>query len=154
MNVFFGKLARWVSDAVGSPYAFVIALAAVVVWAASGPLFGFSSTWQLVINTGTTIVTFLMVFVIQNAQNRDQLALQIKLDELLRAVGEARTGFVSIEQLDGKTLGQLNERFQQMHEDHREEMATAMTEVVQGSGAESDGGPVPAPADGAPDLTA
>ncbi len=96
MTEFFVKAAKTVSAAVGSPYAFVVAASAVALWAVLGPFFSYSSTWQLVINTGTTIVTFLMVFIIQNAQNRDQKALQLKLDELLRATKGAETGFVNI----------------------------------------------------------
>jgi low affinity Fe/Cu permease len=82
----FGNFSRSVARAAGQPAAFVSALAVILIWAAAGPLFGFSDTWQLVINTGTTIVTFLMVFVIQNTQNRDGEAMQIKLDELIRSI--------------------------------------------------------------------
>lgn len=118
MNEFFAKAAKGISAAVGSPYAFVVAISAVILWAVSGPLFGYSPTWQLVVNTGTTIVTFLMVFVIQNAQNRDQKAIQLKLDELLRAVGGAETGFVSLENLDDETLKRLEEEFAALHQEH------------------------------------
>ena len=86
----FDRFARWTEHRVGSPLAFGLALAVIIVWAVSGPFFGWSDTWQLVINTGTTIVTFLMVFLIQNTQNRDTRALHLKLDELLRALPEAR----------------------------------------------------------------
>jgi len=85
VSALFARVAKKISTVVGSPLAFVVAAGAVLAWVVSGPLFGFSETWQLVINTGTTIVTFLMVFIIQNAQNRDQQAIQLKLDELLRA---------------------------------------------------------------------
>lgn len=118
MNEFVATIAKAISSAVGSPFAFVVAASAVVVWAVSGPLFGYSQTWQLVINTGTTIVTFLMVFVIQNAQNRDQKALQLKLDELLWATGGAETGFVNLENLDDQTLPDLEDRFKSLHEKH------------------------------------
>jgi len=118
MSEFFAKAAKRVSAAVGSPYAFVIATGAVVLWAASGPIFGYSQNWQLVINTGTTIITFLMVFVIQNAQNRDQKALQLKLDELLRATKGAETGFVDLENMDDATLKELKARFKALHEEH------------------------------------
>jgi low affinity Fe/Cu permease len=91
----------------GQPVTFFIALATIVVWAISGPLFGFSDTWQLVINTGTTIVTFLMVFVIQNTQNRDTTAMQIKLDELIRVTKRARNVLLDLEELDDKTLQEL-----------------------------------------------
>src|SRR5215217_6510962 len=94
MDRAFQKFAQRVATATGSSWAFALAAFTVVVWAISGPIFGFSETWQLVINTGTTIVTFLMVFLIQNSQNRDTKAVQLKLDELLRAVAQARTDLV------------------------------------------------------------
>lgn len=118
MNEFFARTAKWVSAAVGSPLAFVIAAASVVLWVVTGPVFHYSQNWQLVINTGTTIVTFLMVFIIQNAQNRDQMALQLKLDELLRATKGAETGFVDLEHLDDATLKDLEARFAAMHARH------------------------------------
>ena len=90
-----GKVAAWT----GRPAAFIVAVAVIAIWAVTGPLFAFSDTWQLVINTGTTIITFLMVFLIQNAQNRDASAIQAKLDELIRAVGHARNEFIGIEHL-------------------------------------------------------
>lgn len=99
MNRLFEHLAARVAMATGRPMAFVTALAIIVLWALTGPLFGWSDTWQLAINTGTTIVTFLMVFLIQNAQNRDASAIQAKLDELIRAVGRARNEFIGIEHL-------------------------------------------------------
>ena len=118
MSEFFAKLAKRVSAAVGSPFAFVTAACVVVLWAISGPLFGFSPTWQLVINTGTTIITFLMVFVIQNAQNRDQKAIQLKLDELLRATTDAETGFVNLESRDDEALGEIEDKFKFLHKQH------------------------------------
>jgi low affinity Fe/Cu permease len=136
MTEFFAKAAKWVSAAVGSPFAFVTAAAAVAVWAISGPLFGYSQNWQLVINTGTTIITFLMVFVIQNAQNRDQKAIQIKLDELLRATGEARTGFANLENLDDATLAKLEHRFQNIHEMNAADVDEAIAEERQDEQAE------------------
>src|ERR1700674_3692847 len=91
---FFSQVAQWTSRQCGRPLTFGLAFGVIVVWAVSGPLFNYSDTWQLVINTATTIVTFLMVFLIQNTQNRDATAVQLKLDELLRAVKGARTGLV------------------------------------------------------------
>ena len=99
MNSLFTRFANLVAHAAGKPVTFVLCCAAIVAWAASGPMFGFSDTWQLVINTGTTIVTFLMVFLIQNTQNRDGAAIQAKLDELIRAAEAARNEFVGLEHL-------------------------------------------------------
>ena len=103
----FAGFAAAVAVWTGRPAAFLVAFAVVVVWAVSGPLFQFSDTWQLVINTGTTIVTFLMVFVIQNAQNRDGLAIQLKLDELIRATRDARNALVGIEHLDDRRVAAI-----------------------------------------------
>jgi low affinity Fe/Cu permease len=97
----FASLAAFVSRAAGSPYAFALAAAVIVAWGASGPVFRYSDTWQLVINTGTTIVTFLMVFLIQNSQNRDTAALHLKLDELILANKRARNAFRGIEHSEG-----------------------------------------------------
>ena len=99
MRKFFNLCATKISTAAGQPLTFAAALAIIVVWAVTGPLFHYSDTWQLIINTGTTIVTFLMVFLIQNSQNRDGAAMQAKLDELLRAVDKAREQFIGIEHL-------------------------------------------------------
>ena len=103
----FERFANAVSSAAGRPRAFLIALMIVVVWGLSGPIFHWSDTWQLVINTGTTIVTFLMVFLIQNAQNRDGAAIQAKLDELIRAVSHARNEFIGIEHLTEVELDEV-----------------------------------------------
>ena len=105
----FGDLANKTSLAAGRASTFIVAASIVVVWAVSGPLFGFSDTWQLVINTGTTIVTFLMVFLIQNSQNRDSAAIQVKLDELIR-VGAARNSLVGIEHLTDEELEDLRDK--------------------------------------------
>ena len=99
----------------GTPWAFMAALLLIIVWALLGPLFHFADTWQLVINTSTTIVTFLMVFLIQNTQNRDSRAEQIKLDELLRSIKGARNGFVNIEDIPDKELDELEENFRALH---------------------------------------
>src|SRR6266567_2940029 len=109
MHEVFRKFSAAASAAVGSPWAFILALLIIVVWAVTGPLFGFSDTWQLVINTGTTIVTFLMVFLIQNTQNRDAKAIHLKLDELIKGVEGARTGMVDLEDMTDEDLKKLQE---------------------------------------------
>jgi low affinity Fe/Cu permease len=105
----FGEIANATSRAAGSATTFLAAIAVVVVWAITGPLFHYSDTWQLVINTGTTIVTFLMVFLIQNSQNRDSAAIQVKLDELIR-VGAVHNSFVGIEHLTEKELTEIRDK--------------------------------------------
>src|SRR3982074_983434 len=99
MNELFRKFALATSAMVGSSWAFILAVLIIIVWALTGPVFHYSDTWQLVINTGTTIITFLMVFLIQNTQNRDAKAIHLKLDELIRAVEGARTHLVALEEL-------------------------------------------------------
>ncbi len=107
MDRFFTWFASRISFASGQPLTFALAVATIIVWGVTGPLFGFSDTWQLVINTGTTIVTFLMVFLIQNSTNRDAAAMQAKLDELLRALATARPHFIGIEHLSEKQLEEI-----------------------------------------------
>lgn len=109
MNVsrLFNRFANTVARATGKPVAFVLCCAVIAVWAVTGPIFRFSDTWQLIINTGTTIVTFLMVFLIQNQQNRDGAAIQAKLDELLRAIDNARNDYVGIEHLTDVELEEI-----------------------------------------------
>jgi low affinity Fe/Cu permease len=109
MDRFFTRFSSLISFAAGQPLAFVLAFGTIVVWAITGPLFAFSDTWQLVINTGTTIVTFLMVFLIQNSTNRDAAAMQAKLDELLRAVDKARGEFIGIEHLSETQLEEIRD---------------------------------------------
>ena len=110
----FRKFAHKTSSGVGSPWAFVLACAVIVTWAVTGPLFGFSDTWQLVINTGTTIITFLMVFLIQNTQNRDAIAIHLKLDELIRALKGARDQLVDLEELSDEELERLRSEFRRL----------------------------------------
>ena len=105
---FFSRCASYVSTAAGKPIVFAMAVLTIVVWGASGPMFGYSDTWQLVINTGTTIITFLMVFLIQNSQNRDGAAIQVKLDELIR-VSAAKNLFVGIEHLSDEEINRLRD---------------------------------------------
>lgn len=117
MRDIFRKFAQAASRAVGSPWAFIIATLIIVVWAVTGPLFGYSDTWQLVINTGTTIITFLMVFLIQNTQNRDAKAIHLKLDELLKGVKGARTDLVDLEDLTDEELDDLQGYYERLHKD-------------------------------------
>jgi low affinity Fe/Cu permease len=116
VNELFHKFAVKVSKLAGSPWMFAGALALIALWTLTGPIFHFSDTWQLVINTGTTIITFLMVFLIQNMQSRESTAIQLKLDELLRAVTKARTSLVDLEDLSEKDLEQLQEEFRRLRE--------------------------------------
>jgi low affinity Fe/Cu permease len=117
MHKLFHTFAQKVSAICGSAWAFIGALGIVLVWAIAGPVFHFSDTWQLVINTGTTIITFLMVFLIQNTQNRDATAIHLKLDELLRAVAQARTELIDVEDLSDETLAALKEQFRKLSEE-------------------------------------
>lgn len=112
----FHKISATVANKVGSPFAFYLAVIIIVTWGLTGPIFNFSDTWQLIINTGTTIVTFLMVFVIQNTQNRDGRAMQLKLDELINTSKSARTEFVDVEDLTDSELDLLQEQFKDIHE--------------------------------------
>lgn len=121
MEELFTKAARRVERAVGSPWAFLVACASVLVWGATGPLFGYSDTWQLVINTSTTVVTYLIVFLIQATQTRDTLAIHIKLDELLRAIATARTAVASAEELSSDELDRLHGELRQAAEQARRE---------------------------------
>jgi low affinity Fe/Cu permease len=112
----FHIFAHQTARMVGSAWAFAIAVLVIVTWAATGPVFGYSDTWQLIINTGTTIVTFLIVFLIQNTQNRDGRALHLKLDELLRAIAKARTNLVDLESLSESELDQLEAEFKRVRD--------------------------------------
>ena len=111
---FFGRFANGAARAMGHPLAFLLAVLIVVGWASTGPLFGFSDTWQLVINTSTTIVTFLMVFLIQNTQNRDSTALQLKLDELIRALDGAQNTLLDLEELEERDLERLRAVYEEL----------------------------------------
>ena len=115
INEPFRKFAQKVSHLVGTSWAFIVAILIVGIWATTGPIFHFSDTWQLVINTGTTIITFLMVFLIQNTQNRQDTAIQIKLDELLKGTKGARTSLVDIEELSDEALEKLHKEFERLH---------------------------------------
>ena len=118
----FKRFAKATSRAAGRPSAFCGAVAVIVIWAASGPFFGFSDTWQLVINTGTTIVTFLMVFLIQNTQNRDSEAIQVKLDELIRSMEGAHLALLDLEELDEKDLDRIIKDYHELARQARNEL--------------------------------
>lgn len=115
----FSRFARSAAAIAGRPATFIFAVAIILGWALVGPLFGFSDTWQLVINTGTTIVTFLMVFLIQNTQNRDTEALQIKLDELIRATRGASNAILDLEEMDEKQLNEIRKQYLELAEHAR-----------------------------------
>jgi low affinity Fe/Cu permease len=110
-RTWFTRLTKWTAHVSGRPVTFFAACAVIAVWALSGSHFGYTDTWQLVINTGTTIITFLMVFLIQSTQNRDTEAIQVKLDELIRAVGHARNELLDLEELEEKDLDELKRTF-------------------------------------------
>ena len=116
MNRFFHRFAQGAANVMGSHWAFIVAAAACLLWAVTGPTFNYSNTWQLVINTATTVMTFLAVFLIQNTQNRNDLAIQLKLDELLRAVDTARTGLVDLENSTDEEIEKLRLEFQHMRD--------------------------------------
>jgi low affinity Fe/Cu permease len=116
----FTRVAGWASRAAGKPGASMLAFAVIVVWAVTGPFFQYSDTWQLVINTGTSLVTFLMVFLIQNSQNRDTEALQIKLDELIHAIEQADNSLLNLEELEQQELDDLRAHYCKVAEEARE----------------------------------
>ena len=118
----FSRFANWTARAIGHPAAFAVAAAVVVLWLVTGPIFGFSDTWQLVINTGTTIVTFLVVFLIQNTQNRDGAALQVKLDELIRAMEGAHNAVLDLEELPQHDLQMFLKRYQELAREARSDL--------------------------------
>ena len=125
----FSRFAKWTAHATGHPAAFVLAAATIGVWLVSGPLFGFSDTWQLVINTGTTIVTFLMVFLIQNTQNRDSAAMHLKLDELVRAVQGAHNALLDLEELTEADLERLRGRYETLGRAAREDLVRGIRDT-------------------------
>src|SRR5262245_18177074 len=112
----FTRFAKWTARVSGRPVTFMIAVVVILAWVITGPIFGFSDTWQLVINTGTTIVTFLMVFLIQNTQNRDSEAIQIKLDELIRAVEGAHNALLDLEELEDEELDHMRNHYERIAE--------------------------------------
>ena len=121
-DTLFDRFAKWTSRAAGHPATFIAAVLILLVWATTGPVFGFDNTWQLVINTATTIITFVMVFLIQNTQNRDSAAMQLKLDELIRAIDGAHNGLLDIEELSGADLDRIRAGFEALARESRENL--------------------------------
>ncbi len=118
----FTRFAKITARETGKPVTFLVAVAVILLWAITGPVFGFSDTWQLVINTGTTIITFLMVFLIQNTQNRDSEAIQIKLDELIRSIKGANNALLDLEELEEKDLDRIRADYEELAERSRGEL--------------------------------
>jgi low affinity Fe/Cu permease len=119
----FSRLAKWISRATGRPSSFALAVAVILAWIVTGPLFGYSDTWQLVINTGTTIITFLMVFLIQSTQNRDTEALQVKLDELIRVTEGAHVALLDLEELEEEDLNRIRASYERLARQARHDLA-------------------------------
>ena len=129
VNERFRKFAVCIAHFAGTPIAFTISFLIIIVWAIVGPIFHYSDSWQLVINTSTTIVTFLMVFLIQNMQNRDAKAIHLKLDELIRAVKGARNNLMTLETLSEEELAMLEKQFSRIAEKHRQQAVTQEAEA-------------------------
>ena len=125
----FTRFAKWTARISGRPVTFMIAVVVILAWVITGPIFGFSDTWQLVINTGTTIVTFLMVFLIQNTQNRDSETVQIKLDELIRAVKGAHNALLDLEELEDEELDRMRAYYERIAERARGHMRTGIRDT-------------------------
>jgi low affinity Fe/Cu permease len=125
----FDRCAKWTAHAAGRPLTFALAAGIVLVWIVSGPIFRFSDTWQLVINTGTTIVTFLMVFLIQSTQNRDTAALQVKLDELIRVTKGAHNVLLDLEELSETELEKIRNRYEQLASEARDKLSNGGSDV-------------------------
>ena len=119
---FFNRFAKWTSRVAGKPVTFALAIAVVIAWAVTGPIFGFSDSWQLVINTGTTIITFLMVFLLQNTQYRDSEAIQIKLDEMIRSIEGAHNVLLELEELDQEDLDRIKAEYRKLAEKARKDL--------------------------------
>ena len=125
----FSRFAKWTARKTGHPSAFILASAVILAWLVTGPVFGFSNTWQLVINTGTTIITFLMVFLIQNTQNRDSEAVQVKLDELIRAMEGAHNALLDLEELDEKELDRIRADYALLARNARADLSRGMSDT-------------------------
>jgi len=139
----FTRFASGGARATGRPGTFVLALSIVIVWAITGPIFGFSDTWQLIINTGTTIVTFLMVFLIQNTQNRDSEAMHVKMDELIRALEGAHNALLDLEELDDETLDTIRARYRKLAAKAREDILAGKLDIGREDVDEDDDEPSP-----------
>jgi low affinity Fe/Cu permease len=125
----FDRLAKWAARVTGRPLTFLLAVTILLVWAVTGPIFAFSDTWQLVINTGTTIVTFLMVFLIQNTQNRDAAAVHLKLDELIRASQGAHNALLDLEELSEHELTRIREKYERLAAAAREHLRVGELDI-------------------------
>lgn len=125
----FSRFAKWTSSAAGHPITFASAVLIILFWALTGSFFHFSDTWQLVINTGTTIVTFLVVFLVQNTQNRDSAAIQLKLDELIRAMNGAHNSILDIENMTEQHLDEIKERYEKLAQNAREGMKEGINDI-------------------------
>jgi low affinity Fe/Cu permease len=121
-RTWFTRLTKWTAHVTGRPITFVLAASVILAWALTGPIFAFSDTWQLVINTGTTIVTFLMVFLIQSTQNRDGEAVQVKLDEIIRAIGNAKNELLDLEELEEEDLSQIRQTYRELARTARDQL--------------------------------
>jgi low affinity Fe/Cu permease len=131
MEKLFTLIATRIANAAGQPVTFAAALFIILLWSGTGPLFGYSDTWQLVVNTATTIVTFLMVFLIQNSQNRDAAAMQAKLDEIIRALHDARAQFIGIEHLTDRQIGEMRDALEKEVGEAEDKHATADDSVAR-----------------------
>lgn len=127
-NQLFTALAKWAARTTGRPTTFILAALTIIVWAVTGPIFGYNETWQLVINTGTTIITFLMIFLIQNTQNRDTAAIQIKLDELIRAMEGAHNALLDLEELEDRDLERLRNDYEDLAAEARKDLAAGKSD--------------------------
>ena len=125
----FSQAAHWIAWQTGRAYTCIAACLVIVVWGVTGPIFGYSDTWQLIINTGTTIVTFLMVFLIQNTQNRDSEAMHVKMDELIRSIEGAHNALLDLEELDDKTLDTIRARYRKLAAKAREDIKAGKLDI-------------------------
>jgi low affinity Fe/Cu permease len=128
-QAWFTRFAKWTAKASGRPLTFTIAVLVIVVWAITGPVFGFSDTWQLIINTGTTIITFLMVFLIQNTQNRDSDAIQVKLDELIRLSKGGHNVLLDLEELEDEELDRIRASYRKIAQEAREQLERGLADT-------------------------